>query len=224
MANLTPQQRDLLIRTIIGESAHEPMQGQLGVAYTILNRLNSGRYGSSLEDVIFAKSQFEPWATRRVELLKIPQTSDVYQAASIAADAALGGSMEDPTGGATHFYAPRVMEGRGGEPFWAQNMRANGTARQLGNQIFGQADMPADGSASVPSENTVQGPGGLLDADTDTEHPSFPAEPDWEALKSMGEKVLKKAKDDKEQEKYPMPQAQVFQPLRRITLGKGLLG
>lgn len=223
--NLNPTQRDLLIRTIIGEAASEPFLGQQAVANVVLNRLQAGRYGSSLEDVIFAKNQFEPWNTRKAELLKIPQTSDTYQTAAMAADAAL---QSDPTRGATHFYAPAVMEGRGGAPSWAANMEKNGTQMRLGGHIFGQADGPGtmrdDRGTAYNSGYGSDTPPGLLDAEAFTPPvTATPEEPDWDALKQMGADVMKKAQAD-EYEEEEMPQPQVFMPLRRIKLGKGLLG
>jgi hypothetical protein len=205
--DLTPQQRDLLIRTIIGEAAAEPFVGQQAVANVVLNRLRSGRYGSTLEDVILAPKQFEPWAKRKDELLAIPQTADTYRTADMAVEAAL---QDDPTGGALNFYAPDVMEDRGGEPSWAANMRNNGTAREdrgtAWNSGYGEA-----------------APAGLLDADP--YGGTAGAEPDWEALKALGGQLMKKAmgEDEQPERQQPWLQHQVLQPLRRVTL-KGLLG
>lgn len=223
--NLTPAQRDLLIRTVIGEAASEPFLGQQAVANVVLNRLNAGRYGGTLEDVIFAKNQFEPWNTRKAELLKIPQTADTYRTADMAVQAAL---QSDPTQGATHFYAPAVMEGRGGAPSWAANMAQNGTQMRLGGHVFGQADGPGtmrdDRGTAYNSGYGNDTPPGLLDAEPYTPtKTATPEEPDWDALKQMGADVMKKAQAD-EYEEEEMPQPQVLQPLRRIKLGKGLLG
>ena len=220
---MTPQQRDLLIRTIIGEAAAEPFMGQQAVANVVLNRLRGGRYGDNLENVIFAKNQFEPWATRKNELMAIPSTADTYRTADMAVEAALQG---DVTGGATHFYAPGVMEGRGGAPSWAQNMINNGTAMTLGGHVFGQADGPGttrdDRGTAFNSGYGAEAPVGLLDAEP-YQPSAMPPEPDWEALKEMGAKALNKAMAEPEEDEMPM-QAMVLQPLRRIKLGKGLLG
>lgn len=221
---LTPQQRDLLIRTIVGEAASEPFVGQQAVANVVLNRLRSGRYGDSLEDVLFAPAQFEPWNTRRDELLAIPQTANTYRTADMAVEAAL---QDDPTGGALNFYAPDVMEGRGGEPAWAANIRDNGTAREIGGHVFGQADGPGtmreDRGTAYNSGYGEAAPAGLLDAEPFGGDAG--PEPDWEALKEMGGKMMKKAMaDDEEKMRLPPPlQHQVMQPLNRVTL-KGLLG
>jgi hypothetical protein len=221
---MTPQQRDLLIRTIVGEAASEPFMGQQAVANVVLNRLRAGRYGDSLENVILAKNQFEPWSTRKAELLAIPRTADTYRTADMAVEAAL---QDDVTGGATHFYAPGVMEGRGGAPSWAQNMINNGTAMTINGHVFGQADGPGtmrdDRGTAYNSGLGEAAPAGLLDAEP-YQPSALPPEPDWEALKEMGGAMMKKAQADAEPEDDMPMQATVLQPLRRIKLGKGLLG
>ena len=219
---LTPQQRDLLIRTIIGEAAAEPFMGQQAVANVVLNRLNSGRYGDSLEDVILAPKQFEPWSTRREELLAIPQTASTYRTADMAVEAALG---DDATGGATHFFSRGVMDDRGGPPRWYEATADNGSWRDIGGHRFGQADGPGtareDRGTAWNSGYGEGAPAGLLDAEAS---PDLPVEPDWDALKDMGTGMLKKAMADEEEQFMPPPlQHQVMQPLRRVTL-KGLLG
>lgn len=225
MAQLTPTQRDLLIRTIIGEAASEPFMGQQAVANVVLNRLNAGRYGGSVEDVVFAKNQFEPWATRRGELMAIPQTADTYRTADMAVEAAL---KSDPTGGATHFFSRGVMDDRGGPPSWYTKTAGNGTWRDIGGHVVGQADGPGtmrdDRGTAYNSGLGAEAPAGLLDAEPyQTAKPATPEEPDWEALKEMGLKAMQKAQGDTYEEEMPM-QAAVLQPLRRIKLGKGLLG
>lgn len=220
---MTPQQRDLLIRTIIGEAAAEPFMGQQAVANVVLNRLRAGRYGDSLENVIFAKNQFEPWSTRKNELMAIPQTADAYRTADMAVEAAL---QDDVTGGATHFFAPGVMQSRGGPPSWYTATANNGTWRNIGGHIVGQADGPGtmreDRGTAFNSGYGGEAPIGLLDAEP-YQPSAMPPEPDWEALKEMGAKTLRGAMAEPEEDEMPM-QATVLQPLRRIKLGKGLLG
>lgn len=48
----------LLACLVNAEAGSEPYEGKLAVANVVLNRLNSGKYGSSISDVIYAPGQF----------------------------------------------------------------------------------------------------------------------------------------------------------------------
>ena len=100
--------RDLAVRTILGEAAREPDEGQQAVAAVILNRLNSGRYGKSIPDVVLAKNQFEPWNTSdgRSRMMAYSPESEPYQRAAAAFDAAFAGN--DPTNGVYPFLFAQV--------------------------------------------------------------------------------------------------------------------
>lgn len=121
-ADLTAKDRDLMIRTIIGEAGNQGPQGQAAVAHVILNRMAAGAYGKTPADVVLAPNQFEPWSTRRSELLAIKPTSPAYQQASDIVDMVNSGEVPDPTGGATHFLQENIVrQRRGGTlPDWAQ--------------------------------------------------------------------------------------------------------
>lgn len=119
--DLDPRSRDLAVRTILGEAGREPDDGQAAVAAVMLNRLKSGKYGKSLSDVVLAPNQFEPWSRpdARQRMLSVAPDSPEYQRASAALDRALSG--DDPTQGATHFFAPVAQAALGRQaPSWAQ--------------------------------------------------------------------------------------------------------
>lgn len=124
---VSPTNRDYLIRTMIGESAGQPRQGQAAVAHTIMNRRNAGRWGDSIQDVVTAPNQFEPWQTRADELWNISPESDVYQQTGQIADQVIAGDIPDPTQGGLFFLNPDIVrERRGGSlPDWAQNQTAS---------------------------------------------------------------------------------------------------
>ncbi len=130
MTALSPEDRDIVARTIVGEAANQPFEGQQAVAAVILNRLRSGKYGASISDVVFAPSQFEPWQTRKAELNALTPDNPAYGRAVQALDAA---ALKDNTGGATHFLEPTIVrERRGGTlPAWAQ-----GPSTQIGAHLF----------------------------------------------------------------------------------------
>lgn len=122
-----PVDRDLLIRTVIGESAGQPVEGQAAVANVILNRAQSGAYGGSrVRDVVLAPKQFEPWDTRTRELLAYAPTSPKYQQAAQIVDGVLSGDIPDTSDGATHFLNPDIVrQRRGGSlPSWAREQTA----------------------------------------------------------------------------------------------------
>lgn len=109
---------DLAVRTIIGEAGNQDFEGKQAVANVILNRAASGRYGSTVSDVVLARRQFEPWDTRKNELMSYTADDQRYQEAAAALEAA---TQQDVTGGATHFLNPDVVrQRRGGSlPAWA---------------------------------------------------------------------------------------------------------
>jgi spore germination cell wall hydrolase CwlJ-like protein len=113
MPAMSPQQRDLIIRTIAAESSGKtPEEGQ-GIAHVILNRITSGRYGRTPEKVLFAPKQFEPWADPRgsnYPMRHKPGTTK-YEKAQDALEAAMGG--DDITGGATLFWGPKAQAALG---------------------------------------------------------------------------------------------------------------
>ena len=116
------ENRDYLIRTIAFEASGEPAMAKVAVAYVVLNRKKSGRWGDNIKAVVTHPGQFEPWATKRREIETLSSDDPRYQSAAIIADAVLSGRTPDPTAGATHFLNPTIVrERRSGElPSWAR--------------------------------------------------------------------------------------------------------
>jgi hypothetical protein len=134
---ISDQDRDYIIRTVIGEAGDQPPVGQAAVTSVIMNRVNAGNYGKSPTDVVLAPSQFEPWQTRSKELMSIPTNSPEYQNVGKIVDGVLSGSTPDPTNGATHFLDPVIVrQRRGGTlPDWAQ-----GQGLKIGAHTFFNPD------------------------------------------------------------------------------------
>ena len=141
---------DAMVRTVAGEAAGEPLAGQQGVAAVIKNRAASS--GASPRDVVFAPNQFEPWngGAARQRLESMDPNSPQYQ--KILTDVVrpiMSGEAQDPTGGATHFYAPKAQAALGrSAPSWA-----SGTPTVIGNHNFykvgyGPGSAPAAGEGS----------------------------------------------------------------------------
>lgn len=125
--------RDYLIRTIAFEAEGESELGKAAVAYVVLNRVRSGKWGSSVEDVVTSPWQFEPWMTRPQELKRLHPFDPRFQKAERIADAVLAGEIPDPTAGATHFLNPVVVrQRRGGSlPLWARKR-----GQPIGRHVF----------------------------------------------------------------------------------------
>ena len=128
------EERDYFIRTIAFEASGEPEEGKVAVAYVILNRKKSGKWGDNIKDCgDIIHGQFEPWMTRRREMEGLSPNDPRYQSAAIIADAVLSGQTPDPTAGATYFLNPIIVrERRGGSlPAWA-----SGEGRPIGRHTF----------------------------------------------------------------------------------------
>ena len=130
-------ERDYLIRTIAFEASGETEVGKVAVAYVVLNRKKTGRWGGNIKAVVTSPGQFEPWMTRRRDIEGLSPNDPRYQIAAIIADAVLSGQTPDPTAGATHFLNPTIVrERRGGSlPSWA-----SGEGRPIGRHTFYSSD------------------------------------------------------------------------------------
>jgi len=130
-------ERDYLIRTVAFEASGEPVVGKVAVAYVVLNRKKSGKWGDNIKAVVTSPGQFEPWMTRRREIEELSPNDPRYQSAAIIADAVLSGQTPDPTAGATYFLNPIIVrERRGGSlPSWAR-----GEGQPIGRHTFYSPD------------------------------------------------------------------------------------
>ena len=120
---LTERDRDLIIRTIAAETSGKSPEESQAIAHVILNRIQSGKFGASPEAVLFAKSQFEPWANPKGANypMSFAPTSARYGMGRTALEAALGG--DDITRGALNFWGPKAQSALGRKPpKWAGEM------------------------------------------------------------------------------------------------------
>jgi hypothetical protein len=130
-------ERDLLIRTVYGEAGGEGERGQAAVASVIRNRLQSGRFGGSLTDVISAPGQFNgsPTDARYGGAARALEAGSAqYEAIARIVDQVLFGIRPDPTGGALNFYNPSASA-----PDWGAGM--SGKTR-IGSHVFGTVGAP----------------------------------------------------------------------------------
>lgn len=127
--------RDLAIRTIYGEAGGEPAQGQAGVAAVLRNRLAGGQYGKDMQSVIMAPKQFSLWNPgdpAGASAKRLEPSSPAYQRIGQIYDGVMSGQIADPTGGATHYYNPKVASPAWGPKLAAQNDVMIGNHRFVG--------------------------------------------------------------------------------------------
>src|SRR6185437_10654797 len=131
--DLSPDDRDAVIRTVIGEAGGEPADGQAAVAHVIFNRVSDGGYGATPSDVVHAPGQFEAWQRNPSGLADINPKSPQYKAVGAIVDAAAKGDVPDNTGGATNYLNPTLQTQLGRQqPTWA-----SGTPiAQIGRHVF----------------------------------------------------------------------------------------
>jgi hypothetical protein len=150
---ITPQDRDAMVRTVIGEAGDQGPEGQAAVANVILNRWVSGRYGSTPTAVVLAPNQFEPWSTRQQELLSYDPKSPQYQKTGSIVDAVVNGDVPDATNGSTHFLQKdTVLQRRGSLPAWAKQPVA-----QIGAHTFYAPEGKSSASDALDAINDAVG-------------------------------------------------------------------
>jgi hypothetical protein len=131
---------DAAIRTVYAEASQHPEERRW-VAAVISNRAKAGKKG--LDEVVKEPGQFEPWSTAegRQRMASLDPNSDDYKQIKALVDPVLSGK-EDPSGGATSFYAPGAQAalGRPKPDF------DNGSGVDVGQTRFfgGKAQAPDD--------------------------------------------------------------------------------
>ncbi|MCP5016140.1 MAG: cell wall hydrolase, partial [Ketobacter sp.] len=100
------QDKDFMIRTMLGEAGAESDEGLAGVAAVLRNRVEHGDFGGRTgKDVSLAKNQFETWQKHGARLKRISKSSPEYKRAQSILEGILQGQSEDPTGGAYYFVS-----------------------------------------------------------------------------------------------------------------------
>lgn len=117
---------DVAIKTVIGESLGEGPEGWKWVAGSLRNRV--GKLGT-YEATAKAPHQYSAWTDPKALALmdKHPPGSEMYEKVRSVVEPILLGQVEDPTGGATNFINPNVVN-----PSWAQRLPQT----RVGNHAF----------------------------------------------------------------------------------------
>lgn len=138
---VTNKDRDILARTLWGEARGEGLAGQIAVAWSIRNRVemdlhSDGKpdwWGEGYTAVCLKAWQFSCWNQNdpNYPYLSGAKTIPAVQLAQAykAADLVMSGAAPDPTGGATHYYAPTMPKA----PTWAAKAKQT---LKLGHHVF----------------------------------------------------------------------------------------
>lgn len=129
--------------TIWGEARGEPIEGKVGVAWVMRNRVEAQYRGAhTYVDVCTAHAQFSAWTDEatamRLEAAKTPVigTHSIDPILSLCleiAAAVIAAKLPDPTAGANHYYADTIPP-----PPWAVGPNGINLAplAHLGHHLF----------------------------------------------------------------------------------------
>jgi spore germination cell wall hydrolase CwlJ-like protein len=136
---------DVLALTLHHEAGGEPLEGQAAVGCVVRNRAERGIGGRTVRDVCLARAQFSCWqptggeanfARLRAHVRAIrddrQRPRGMRRAYELAA-ALLGGTLQDVTNGADHYFAPAAMRPPGRVPVWARGLTPTA---QIGGHVF----------------------------------------------------------------------------------------
>lgn len=108
-----PEARDAIARVAFAEAANQGDSGLAAVVYTIMNRLQDGRWGSSVEAVLNARAQFEPVMRAGGSWRNLPPVSEAQRARiNTIINLAIEGRLPDLTNGARFFQNARIVAAR----------------------------------------------------------------------------------------------------------------
>jgi N-acetylmuramoyl-L-alanine amidase len=117
--DLSGQDLDNVTRTILSEVGEKGSPAEMAsIATSIRNRLAKGGYGDSVSDVVHKPYAYTPWNKGNEGAPNDPRgysaDSPAYKQAQALAQGVFGGSVQDQTGGATHYFASGTPR-----PAWA---------------------------------------------------------------------------------------------------------
>lgn len=176
-------QRDFndFVDTIIAEAAGEGRKGMIAVASVINNRATVR--GQTVGQVVRAPNQFDGYSKPGSSAKKAQQNAKMRAEAEKIARDVMAGKIEDPTGGADHFYSGANKPGWanklaktvdiGGHKFHQSPQAASklgNAVRQVANTVGNVAD-----AVTAPVRQVAAGVGNMASALRTAAFPSFSA-------------------------------------------------
>lgn len=102
-----PSELDCLAKVIYHEARGETYEGKIAVAWVVMNRLTSNRFGDTICNVVYQKSQFS-WTSWKHHI----SDWDAYNYAETLAMSVIYEVIPDPTHGALFFNARGIRPSR----------------------------------------------------------------------------------------------------------------
>lgn len=161
------EERDIGIRTMLGEAGNQGGDGLAAVAHVMRNRATdkNGRFPNSIAGVAKEPKQFSVWNDGAIPVSSMTPDNPMYQKAGAIYDAVMSGRTVDLTGGATHYYSPEGMKAQGKEkPDWydAEAAKAGGSIKIGGHVFAGKAGSGFSGTGKIefrdPKQDKLEAP------------------------------------------------------------------
>ena len=111
---------EILARTLYGEAETNDREDAVAIAHVVMNRVAYPNWPNTISEVCLQPWQFSCWNADNPRLVKIktdkPQHQPWLQDCFDIASACVNGIFQDPTNGATHYYASYLKD----TPKWAK--------------------------------------------------------------------------------------------------------
>lgn len=162
-----PDAREAITRVAFAEAGNQGDSGLAAVVYTILNRVQDGRWGATVEAVVNARGQFEPVMRVGGDWRRLP-VSTVAQRARIETilNLALEGRLPDLTNGARYFQNPQIVADRASRGEVSEglvNFGGTGPSAVIGAHSF-YVDVRSAGGRGARSAKPATAPRGSSSA------------------------------------------------------------
>lgn len=159
----SPDAREAITRVAFAEAGNQGDSGLAAVVYTILNRVQDGRWGATIEAVVNARGQFEPVMRVGGDWRRLP-ASTVAQRARIETilNLALEGRLPDLTNGARYFQNPQIVADRATRGEVSEglvNFGGTGPSAVIGDHSF-YVDVRSSGGRGARSAQSSSAPRG----------------------------------------------------------------
>lgn len=163
-----------VIDVLIAEAVGEGDEGLAAVAWTIMNR--AAETGRTPAQVVSDPGDYTGASNPGPATKKAMKDPAVRAKVEKVWSQVQSGSIPDPTGGATHYWAPNGMKG-GKAPYWAKSETSAAGRLQIGNHVFLPKQTPNSALAAINAAAPTPMPSrpAALGYTQNTATPSLPA-------------------------------------------------